>query len=401
MFDVTKMFDPALKGYKPPRSAAYGNWGVPGAISLAGGYPDPEYYPWELIGKLANEALAKDYPRILNYGPSNGFVELREWVSEHCKKSGIQSQPGEVVICDGSTETMSLVARLVLQPGDAMVMEAPSYSGAVAVFQVSGAHVEQIPMDDEGIDIVKLEAYCKERQEMGKPLKLVYIMPNYHNPLGTSTSTKRRQELVELAKKYEFLILEDDAYIEFIYEGEKQPSIKAFDPEGYVIYTSTFSKPLAPGFRLAWIIASPAIVGAITRLKGNTNMSANHLGQAIAVEYCKQGHIYQHIEKMNKIYKMKKDLMLAALENNMPDWVKWTKPSGGFFLWVEWEKGRVDPIELLKETTGKVSYRPGDSFYSTDEGDNQLRLCFTFESAEKVERGTIMLAEAIKKLAKY
>jgi 2-aminoadipate transaminase len=400
MFDVTKMFDPALTSYKPPKSSAYASWGDPGAISLSGGYPDPEYYPWELIGKLATEALAKDYPRILAYGPSNGFAELREWVAEHSKQNGVEAKADEVVLCDGSTETMSLVARLVLQPGDAMVMEAPSYSGAVSVFLTSVAHVEQIPMDEQGIDIAKLEAYAKERKASGRPLKLVYIMPNYHNPLGTSTTVERRKELVAMAQKYDFLILEDDAYIEFRYEGERLPSIKAFDTDGHVIYTSTFSKPLAPGLRLAWIVASPVVAGALSRLKGSSNMSANHLGQAIALAYCKEGHIYKHIEKMNALYKMKKDLMLKTLEEHMPDFVTWTKPSGGFFLWLEIEEGRVDGIELLKETKGKVTYRPGDSFYATEEGLNKLRLCFTFEPAEKVEKGVILLAEAIKKLAK-
>jgi 2-aminoadipate transaminase len=400
MFDAKKLFDPTLSSYKPPKSAPHAGWGDPDAISLSGGYPDPAYYPWELIGKLAMESLAEDYPRILNYGMPNGFPELRAWVAEHSKKNQVNVAPDQVIICDGSTETMSLIARLVLQPGDPMVMEAPSYSGAVSSFKMSGAHVEMIPMDDEGMDIEKLEAYAKQCQESGRPLKLAYIMPNYHNPLGTCTTVNRRKELVALAQKYGFLILEDDAYIEFIYEGERLPSIQAFDTEGHVIYTSTFSKPLAPGLRLAWITASPEITMALARVKGSLNMSANHLAQAIALRYCSQGHMYAHIEKMNKIYKMKKDLMLSTLEKHMPDFVTWTKPSGGFFLWLEIEEGRVDGIELLKETKGKVSYRPGDSFYVTDEGLNKLRLCFTFESAERIEKATIMLADAIKKLAK-
>ncbi len=400
MFDVKKMFDPALSSYTPPKSAAYSSWGDPNTISLSGGYPDPQYYPWELIGKLAMEALKEDYPRILAYGMPNGFPELRAWVAEHSKKNQVNVTPDQVVICDGSTETMSLIARLVLQPGDCMVMEAPSYSGAVTSFKMSGAHVEQIDMDGDGIDIVKLEAYAKECQASGKVLKLVYIMPNYHNPLGTSTSVERRKELVALAQKYGFLILEDDAYIEFRYEGERLPSIQAFDTEGHVIYTSTFSKPLAPGLRLAWITATPEVAQALAKVKGSLNMSANHLGQAIALRYCTQGHMYEHIEKMNKLYKMKKDLMLDTLEKNMPDFVTWTKPSGGFFLWMEIEEGRVDGIELLKETNGKVSYRPGDSFYTTQQGLNKLRLCFTFEPAEKIEKGIIMLADAVKKLAK-
>jgi 2-aminoadipate transaminase len=400
MFDVKKMFDPALSSYKPPKSSAYASWGDSKSISLSGGYPDPAYYPWQLIAKLATESLEADYPRILAYGMPNGFPELRQWVAEHSLKNGVDVSPDQVIICDGSTETMSLVARLLLQPGDKMVMEAPSYSGAVSVFKMSGAHVEQIPMDSEGIDIEKLEAYCIQTKAEGRPLKLVYIMPNYHNPLGTSTTLDRRQALVSLAQKYEFVILEDDAYIEFIYEGERLPSIKSFDTDGHVIYTSTFSKPLAPGLRLAWIIASPEIIMALARLKGNINMSANHLGQAIALRYCKEGHIYKHIEKMNQIYKRKKDLMLTTLEQNMPDFVTWTKPSGGFFLWVEIEEGRVDGIELLKETNGKVSYRPGDSFYTDEQGLNQLRLCFTFETEANIEKGIIILADAIKKLAK-
>lgn len=401
MVDVKKMFDPALMSYKPPKSTPYAGWGAPGAIKLGSGVPDPQYYPWKLIATLAEEALEKDYQRILSYGMPQGFPELRAWIAEHSEKNDVEIDPGQVLLCDGSTEAMSLVAKLLLQPGDAMVMEAPSYSGAVSVFQTCGAHVEQIPLDEEGIDIVLLEEYAKKRQNEEKPLKLVYIMPNYHNPLGTTTSVKRRKELVELAEKYEFLILEDDAYIEFIYEGKRLPSIQSFDTKGLVIYTSTFSKPLAPGLRLAWITASPEITMALTRVKGAFNMSASHLGQAIALAYCKEGHMYEHIEKMNKVYKKKKDLMLSALEEYMPEYVTWTKPSGGFFLWVEIEEGKIDGIELIQETKADVSYRPGDSFYIEEgEGLNKLRLCFTFETEENIEKGVKILAEGIKKLAK-
>jgi 2-aminoadipate transaminase len=294
------------------------------------------------------------------------------------------------------------MCKVFVNPGDYVMIEEPSYSGAISSFKAHGAKLLPVPIDDNGVIPAEVEKALAAKKAEGIQVKFMYILPNYQNPAGVSLSLERRKELLEIAKKYGVIIFEDDAYIEFRYEGEELPTIKALDDAGMVVYTTTFSKTFAPGTRLGWVVAEPELIKALTMAKGVTSLMASPLTQAMACEFSKRGDLDKHVEHSKQLYKARKDAMLAALEKYMPEGVVWTKPQGGFFLWVTAPADRIDGVEMLKGAVeAGVSFRPGPSFYVDDsKGYNQARLCFTMINEEKITEGIRRFAEVIKKLMK-
>ncbi|AIF69375.1 aminotransferase [Palaeococcus pacificus DY20341] len=370
-------------------------------ISLAGGLPNPETFPKDLITKLAQKAIEEHGNAALQYGTTKGYTPLRLEIAEMLRKRyGIPISKVDIMITAGSQQGLDLIGRVFINPGDIIVVEAPTYLAALQSFRYYDPQFIQIPLDDEGMRIDLLEEKLKELKAQGKKVKLVYTIPTFQNPGGVTMSKERRKRLLELASEYDFLIIEDGPYNELRYRGEEIPPIKYWDEEGRVIYLGTFSKIFAPGFRVAWIAAEPHFIRKLEIAKQGIDLCTNVFGQVIAAEYLKGGYLDKHIEKIRAFYKPKLEIMLDALEKYMPEGVKWTKPDGGMFVWVTVPEG-IDTKEMFEKAVAKgVAYVPGEAFFADRGVKNTMRLNFTYVEDEKIVEGIKRLAEALKEAMK-
>lgn len=373
-----------------------------GAIHLSGGFPDPDYFPREQIKEITAYVMDSEADVALQYGNSAGYPKLRAHIVDVANSKNQNAKLENVMIVNGSTESFDLMCKVFVNPGDYIIIEEPSYSGAISSFKAHGCNMIPVPIDDDGVIPEAVEKALAEKKAEGIQVKFMYILPNYQNPAGVSLTVERRKALLEIAKKYGVIIFEDDAYIEFRYEGEELPTIKSMDDAGIVVYTTTFSKTFAPGTRIGWIVADAEITRGLTLAKGVTSLMSSPLTQALAAEFSLRGDLKRHVDQSKALYKSRKDAMLAALEKYMPEGVTWTKPSGGYFLWVTVPADRIDGVEMLRQAVAAgVSYRPGPSFYTDDtKGFNQARLCFSMVNEEKITEGIRRFAEVIKKLMK-
>ncbi|MGI5839434.1 MAG: PLP-dependent aminotransferase family protein [bacterium] len=374
----------------------------PDAVHLSGGYPDPDYFPREEIKEITAYIMDNEADQALQYGSPAGYPKLRNHIVDIANSKNQRATVDNVMVVNGSTEGFDLMCKVFVNPGDYVIIEEPSYSGAITSFKAHGCNLLPVPIDENGVIPEMVEKVLAEKKAAGIQVKFMYILPNYQNPAGVSLSLERRKALIEIAKKYNVVIFEDDAYIEFRYEGEELPTMRSLDDSGLVVYTTTFSKTFAPGTRLGWIVAEPELIKGLTLAKSVTSLMASPLTQAMAAEFSMRGYLAKHVELSKGLYKSRRDAMLAALEKYMPEGVTWTRPKGGYFLWVTAPEDRIDGIEMLKGAVeAGVSYRPGPSFYIDDsKGLTQARLCFSMVNEEKVTEGIRRFAEVIKKLMK-
>jgi len=292
---------------------------------------------------------------------------------------------------------LDLVSKALLDPGDIVIVELPSYLAALNVFRSYGAEMIGIPMDTEGMQMESLEDTLEKIISKGKKVKFVYTISNFQNPAGVTMSLPRRKKILEIAQKYDFFILEDNPYDKLRFEGEPIPSIFSFDYEGRVINLGTFSKILCPGLRLAWVSGNEEIIEKIAILKQATDLCTTMLNQLIASEYCDQGYIDKNIESNISIYKDKRDIMLQSLEKYFPEETSWTKPNGGFFVFVTLPE-YIDTDEMFSDAIKeKVAYVSGSSFYADGKGKNTMRLSFCYPSKEDIEVGIKRLGKVISK----
>lgn len=366
-------------------------------ISLAGGLPAPETFPVETIKKIAAEVLDKHADKALQYGTTKGFTPLRlalaQWME---KRYGIPMSKVEIMTVAGSQQALDLIGRVFINPGDIIVVEAPTYLAAIQAFKYYDPEFVSIPLDDEGMRVDLLEEKLEELKRQGKRVKIVYTVSTFQNPAGVTMSLERRKRLVELANEYDFLIVEDGPYSELRYSGEPVPPIKHFDDEGRVIYLGTFSKILAPGFRIGWVAAHPHLIRKMEIAKQSIDLCTNTFGQTIAWKYVEDGHLDEHIPKIIEFYKPRRDAMLEALEEHMPEGVKWTKPEGGMFVWVTLPEGIDTKLMMEKAVAKGVAYVPGEAFFVHRDVKNTMRLNFTYVPEEKIREGVKRLAETIK-----
>ncbi|WP_457742332.1 aminotransferase-like domain-containing protein [Thermococcus sp.] len=366
-------------------------------ISLAGGLPAPETFPVEVIKKIAQEILEKHADKALQYGTTKGFTPLRlalaRWME---RRYEIPMSKVEVMIVAGSQQALDLIGRVFIDPGDVVIVEAPTYLAALNAFKYYGPEFVSIPMDHDGMKIDLLEEKLEELKRKGKRVKFVYTVSTFQNPMGVTMSRERRKRLVELAKEYDFLIVEDNPYSELRYSGEPVPPIKHFDDEGRVLYLGTFSKIFAPGFRLGWIAAHPHFIRKIEIAKQAVDLCANPFGQAIAWKYVEDGHLDEHIPKIVKFYKPRRDAMLKALDEFMPEGVEWTRPDGGMFVWVTLPEGIDTKLMMEKAIAKGVAYVPGEAFFANRDVKNTMRLNFTYVPEETIREGVKRLAEVIE-----
>ncbi len=362
---------------------------VPDMISFAGGFPNPETFPTELIREITNEVLRKDGAQALQYGITEGYMPLREAVADRMNGKGMKKVTKDnVIIVSGSQQVIDLVGKVFIDPKDTVVVTAPTYLTALTGWAVYQTTFESIPIDSNNMRMDIFEERMKKMAKRSNPPVIVYALPNFQNPSGVTMPLKNRRKLVDLASDYDFLILEDDPYCELRYRGEHIPPIKSFDDENRVIYMSSFSKILAPGLRIGWAVADEEILRKLVVAKQSADVCANVLGQRIAHEYIVRGHIDPQIEKTRKIYSRKMDLMLNGMEELMPKGITWTRPDGGMFLWVTLPES-MDSAELLKKALKRrVAFVTGKAFFADPkDGTNTLRLNFTHPSDELITEG--------------
>ncbi len=370
----------------------------PEIISFAGGLPNPESFPVDDIREIVDYLLRERGAKILQYGSTEGVNRFRDTLASMMERRyGAKGVGREnILITAGSQQALYLLAKIFIDPGDYVVIEAPTYIGILTAFQSYQPNYVEIEMDNNGMQTHLLEEKLKDMRKEGKKPKLIYVIPTFQNPAGVTMSLDRRKHLLELAEEYDILVVEDNPYGELRYSGEPLPPLKAMDNNHRVIYLGTFSKILAPGFRLAWMIAHEDIIKKAVLAKQGIDLCTNTFGQYIANEYIEKGYLDRHIPKIISLYKRKRDLMLNMMDEHFPDYVDWTRPNGGMFLWVTLPKEMDAEKMFQKAIENKVAYVIGSAFYPKRNHKNTFRLNFTYSTDEQIEEGIKRLAKVIK-----
>lgn len=376
----------------------------PEVISFAGGLPADDVFPIERFEEACQKVLEQNAFQALQYGQTEGYQPLREMIARHIARYGIKAQTENVLITTGSQQALDLIGKLLINPGDRILVEAPTYLGALQAFNLYGAEYLSVPCDEDGLRTDLLETALRSGP------KFMYVLPNFQNPGGTTLSADRRHALVLLADKYGIPIIEDDPYGQLRYEGKHLQPLVVLDREnvprdggytlGNVIYLSTFSKTLAPGLRLGWIVAPPEVIAKLVQLKQGTDLHTSTFTQIVAYEIARGNFLDEHVKKIRGIYRERRDVMLEALTQYFPSEVTWTRPKGGLFLWVTLPMG-VDADELLHEALRQnVSFVPGDSFFAPNyqrrESSRHFRLNFSHARPKDIREGISRLGLAIK-----
>jgi 2-aminoadipate transaminase len=368
----------------------------PGIISLAGGNPSPDTFPVEKIKECFFSVIEKDWKRILQYSPTEGIVDLIDVILDYSRKQGISCERENLLITTGSQQGMDLICKVLLNPKDEVLVELPSYPGGLHTLKSYQARLTGVPVDDNGIRIDILEEVLKDRQKYGKMPKFIYIIPTFQNPAGVTLSQERRKKIIELAERFGVVIVEDDPYAALRYEGHKINPIKALDSNEQVIYMSSFSKTFCPGVRVAWIIAHKDIIRKMVIGKQGVDLHTSSLNQAIIAEYCKRNYLESHLQEILYFYKQKRDIMLESIERNFYGKAHWTKPEGGFFIWMTLDK-TVDTRKLLPKAVEEgVVYVPGSAFCVDDSNKNSMRLSFATVSNDNIRKGIEILARVFE-----
>jgi 2-aminoadipate transaminase len=369
----------------------------PSLISFAGGLPAPEVFPVDEFRDACDVVLSEVGSQALQYSTTEGCMPLREMIARHSSRYGIEVEVENIQITSGSQQALDLLGKILINPGDRILVEAPTYLGALQAWNTYGPEYVTVPSDEFGMKTDALENALRSGP------KFIYVLPNFQNPMGVTLPLERRQQLIELADRYGVPIVEDDPYGQLRYEGEHIPPVLVLDIQyqakcnnphpGNVIYLSTFSKTLAPGIRLAWIVAPKSVISKIVMTKQGADLHTSTFNQLVAHQVAHSGFLDQHIRLIRKMYGERRDVMLAAMEKYFPKGVKWTKPEGGMFLWVTLPEG-LDAKELFKKAVKlKVAYVPGESFYPNGGGENTLRMNFSNATPEQINTGIERLGE--------
>jgi 2-aminoadipate transaminase len=369
----------------------------PDIISFAGGLPSPESFPTVDIAEVTTHVMLTAAEEALQYGTTEGYRGLREYCALRSKKEGIDVSLDNVVIVSGSQQGLDITAKVLLDPGDQIIVEAPSYLGGLGAMKTYQPVFTSVEMDDDGLVVDTLEEVLKT---MEKPPKLVYTVPTFQNPAGVTLTEKRRKKLVDLAHEYDFIIVEDNPYGDLRYSGEPVKAVKAFDDEGRVIYMSTFSKIFSPGMRLAWVIGDDDYIRKFVIAKQSTDLCTNSFVQRILYEYCRRDHFSGHIEKIREMYRKKRDVMLKSLDEYFPEECSWTKPDGGLFLWAKMPEYINTKNMVGDAIKQRVAYVHGAAFFVDGSGTNTMRLCFSYAPEDKIKEGIKRLGMVIKERIK-
>jgi 2-aminoadipate transaminase len=379
----------------------------PDIISFAGGLPAPEMFPVEQTERAACQLLEKMGARALQYGETEGYPPLRQFICDNMCRYGIEARPSNVLITNGSQQALDLIGKLLINPGDRILVEEPTYLGALQAWNAYQAEYVSVPCDDMGLQTNLLEGALRNGP------KFMYVLPNFQNPGGTTLSLERRLEVVRLSNKYGIPIVEDDPYGALRFDGEHQPPLVALDADfqtsnglnghgfmdGNVIYLGTLSKTLAPGLRLGWVVAPEEVIDQLVMGKQGADLHTATFNQMLAYEIVKDGFLEEHIRNIRRVYRERRDVMLEALERYFPEGCSWTRPDGGLFLWARVPEG-IDTTEVLPRAIAyKVAYVPGMAFYpDPSHGRNTMRLNFSNAQPAQIEEGIRRLGNMLKEV---
>ena len=367
----------------------------PEVVSFAGGLPDPGTFLVEQMQEATRIVMRDQARQALNYGPSLGYTRLREWLAARMEqREGVRVSPQEIIVTSGGLEGISLTASALINPGDTVVVAAPTYLVAIHVFRAHRAHIVSIPCDEGGLNPDALQEQLEKLGPARLP-RFLYVMPSFQNPSGLTLSLQRRHKIVAICRRFRIPILEDHAYAELNYQGERLPSLKSLDPD-LVIFVHTFSKIFGPGVRLGWVVADPDLVETLGLCKLGTDQCANTLTQRIVYEFGKRGWIADQVEASLPLYRRKRDLLHQELKRVMPETLTWTRPQGGFFSWLTLPD-TVDSDALLERAVEKenVAFVAGTPFYANGQGHNRARLSFSFIDQEAIPEGVRRLRSAL------
>jgi len=366
----------------------------PGMISFAGGLPSAETFDKETVAEIASEVLIQDGDKILQYGSTEGYAPLREELIKYLQKDGFNISHENLLITSGAQQGIDLVAKAIVNPGDVVVVESPSYLAALQIFKTYEAKLVVVPSDENGMVVEELENVIKKHNP-----KIVYSVPTFQNPSSVTMPLNRRKELCKLLDKNEVVFIEDNPYGDLRYSGEDQPKIYNLDKSNQTLYLGTFSKIISPGLRVGFAVGEKDLITKMRIGKQGTDVQTTTLAQAIIAEYFKRNILDEHIESIKDLYRKKRDYFLKKMDEFFPKEVKWNYPEGGLFVWAElpeeYDTKKLFEIAISK----KVAFVPGQSFFVNDK-KNCLRLNFTNATFEEMDQGIESLGKAIKEMIK-
>ena len=362
----------------------------PEIISFAGGMPAQDSFPVKEVEQITEELLEKNGPGILQYGITEGWAPLKESVMEMVARHGVSREGLGVITLTGSSQGIDLAARVFLNPGDTILVESPTFLGALQTFHTYQANIVPVETDDEGVIPEALEEAAKKTKA-----KMLYIIPTFQNPSGKTLGLARRKKVAEISARYGIVVIEDDPYCDLRYSGQPVPSIKSFDESGNIILLQSFSKVISPGLRVGAAIATPEILRKMTICKQGADTHTSNLTQAIVDSFIRKGLLWPHVERLCNEYRIRRDTMLNDVDALQ---AKYTVPDGGLFLWLELPS-HLDALEILKEAVKRnVAFIPGTHFYVDGGHLSTVRLNFSNANPEKIKKGMKALIQTVKEM---
>lgn len=398
-FSNTSGATPALEDLFAPRARETGKTVVGAAqqrptklISFAYGLADPALFPTDEITAATARVMKRDAAAALNYGMS--YAGLTEQIIGRLHAEGVEAEAENILVSYGSSQVLALLPEVFVEPGDVVIIEGPSFMGAVKRFALAGAKLVTVPVDAQGMDVDALEVTLRDLARQGVRPKFIYTIPTFHNPSGVTMPLERRQKLVALGAQYGVLIVEDDAYGDLRYDGQPIPHLAALDDSGWVMRVGTYSKILAPGMRTGWAYARPEIIERMIMFK--LEGSSGPFLTRVVAQFAADGRLERHIEALRKLYRSKRDVMLDAIDAEFVDGVKVVRPDGGFFVWCTLPDGMSATKLLARSEELGASFLPGTACFANGQGDNAIRLAFSFQPAEKITEGMALIGKAMR-----
>jgi 2-aminoadipate transaminase len=368
----------------------------PDMISFAGGLPAPETFPVEELKEIAVEVLESSGPEALQYGTTEGDPVLRKILVERHRNMGFDIDVGNLIITTGSQQAIDLISRIFIDAGDYIICGLPSYLGAINTFLSYSAKLKGITLDENGMKPDELEETIIRLKEYGRKIKFLYLIPDFQNPSGITMTEQRRKQMIDIAEKYDLLIVEDSPYREIRFEGEPQKMIYQLDTTGRVITLCTFSKIFAPGFRVGWVIGNPVLIDRIIMAKQTSDLCTSSFVQRIIARYIEKGLLDKNLERTIALYHKRRDVMISCFKKYMPESVTWTNPQGGLFIFLSLPVN-FDSEVIFEKALGKnVAFVSGSTFFCNDSGRNTMRLNFSFSNDSEIDEGVRRLAEVIR-----
>ena len=364
----------------------------PEIISFAGGLPAPESFPVKELVEIGRKVLEETGTQALQYGSTEGYPPLREAISQRMSRVMVDAKADDILVTSGSQQGLDFAAKIFINPGDVIICESPTYLGAINAFRAYEPEFVEVGIDNEGMIMEDLENALKENSNA----KFIYVIPDFQNPSGKTWSIERRKKLIELANKYDVVILEDNPYGELRFEGEILPAVKHYDTEDRVVFLGTFSKILCPGLRLGWVAAGPEILNKFIMIKQGADLQSSTISQMEVAKFLEEYSIDDHIKKIIDLYRVRRDLMMKTIEEEFPKEAIYTYPEGGLFTWVvlpEYMNARELAVEALKQN---VAYVPGGSFYPNGGNENTFRLNYSNMDDERIVEGIKRLGKVLK-----